>query len=163
PTPFSVIILPHPGTIAKYMGDAIMAFWNAPLDEPEHAEHGCRAALEMAARMEVLNRDWEQQSARTGRPFRHVNIGIGINTGQCCVGNLGSTYRFDYSAVGDEVNVTSRFEGLCKIYGVTAVVGDQVLARTKQFPALELDLVQVKGRRRPARIYTFLALLGADQ
>jgi adenylate cyclase len=83
------------------MGDAIMAFWNAPLDEPEHADHACRAALEMAARMEALNRNWEEQAAHTGRPFRHVNIGIGINTGQCCVGNLGSTYRFDYSAVGD--------------------------------------------------------------
>jgi adenylate cyclase len=159
-TPLSEIILAHRGTIDKYMGDAIMAFWNAPLDEPQHAAHACRAALEMAARMEALNRDWEEQAARTGRPFRHVNIGIGINTGQCCVGNLGSTYRFDYSAVGDEVNVTSRLEGLTKLYGVTAVVGEATLAKSgKQFPALELDVVAVKGRTRSTRVFTFLELL----
>jgi adenylate cyclase len=162
-TPLSEVILAHRGTIDKYMGDAIMAFWNAPLDEPQHAEQGCRAALEMAARMEVLNRDWERQAARTGRLFRHVNIGIGINTGQCCVGNLGSTYRFDYSAVGDEVNVTSRLEGLTKFYGVSTVIGEATLARSgKKFPALELDVVAVKGRTRSTRIYTFLELLGHE-
>jgi adenylate cyclase len=159
-TPLSEIILAHRGTIDKYMGDAVMAFWNAPLDEPEHAEHACRAALEMAAAMEALNRDWEEQAARTGQPFRHVNIGIGINTGQCCVGNLGSTYRFDYSAVGDEVNVTSRLEGLTKLYGVTAVVGEATLAKSGQkFPALELDVVAVKGRTRSTRVFTFIELL----
>ena len=162
-TPLSEIILAHRGTIDKYMGDAVMAFWNAPLDEPEHAEHACRAALEMAARMEALNRDWEQQAARTGRPFRHVNIGIGVNTGQCCVGNLGSTYRFDYSAVGDEVNVTSRLEGLTKLYGVTAVVGEATLAKSgRKFPALELDVVAVKGRTRSTRVFTFLELLSRE-
>jgi adenylate cyclase len=161
-SPLSEIILKHRGTIDKYMGDAVMAFWNAPLDDPDHAANACQAAIEMAERMNALNDRWQLQALETGRPFRRVSIGIGLNAGRCCVGNLGSTYRFDYSALGDEVNVTSRFEGLCKIYGVTAVVGDQVLARAKQFPALELDLVQVKGRRRPARIYTFLALLDAD-
>ena len=162
-TPLSEIILAHRGTIDKYMGDAIMAFWNAPLDEPQHAEQACRAALEMTAGMEALNRDWEQRAARSGRPFRHVNIGIGINTGQCCVGNLGSTYRFDYSAVGDEVNVTSRLEGLTKLYGVTAVVGDATLANSGQkFPALELDVVAVRGRTRSTRVHTFLQLLGQN-
>jgi adenylate cyclase len=162
-TPLSEIILAHRGTIDKYMGDAIMAFWNAPLDEPEHAEQACRAALEMAARMEALNQEWEQEAARIGRPFRHVNIGIGLNTGQCCVGNLGSTYRFDYSAVGDEVNVTSRLEGLSKLYGVTAVVSEATLRRsTRKFPALELDVVAVKGRTRSSRVYTFLELLGPE-
>src|SRR5260370_15769609 len=127
---------------------------------PIYAAHACGAALEMAARMEGLNRDWEEQAARTGRPFRHVNIGIGINTGECCVGNLGSTYRFDYSAVGDEVNVTSRLEGLTKLYGVTAVVGEATLAKSGQkVPALELDVVAVKGRTRSTRVFTFLELL----
>ena len=154
--------LAHRGTIDKYMGDAVMAFWNAPLDDPHHAEQACRAALEMAARMPALNREWEQRDARSGRPFRYVNIGIGINTGQCCVGNLGSTYRFDYSAVGDEVNVTSRLEGLTKLYGVTAVVAEATLAKSAtKFPTLELDVVAVKGRKRSTRVYTFLELLGA--
>jgi adenylate cyclase len=113
--------------------------------------------------MEALNQDWEQQAARAGRPFRHVNIGMGINTGQCCVGNLGSTYRFDYSAVGDEVNVTSRLEGLTKLYGVTAVVSEATLAKSKQkFPTLELDVVAVKGRTRSTRVYTFQELLRVE-
>jgi adenylate cyclase len=162
-TPLSEVILTHRGTIDKYMGDAIMAFWNAPLDEREHAEQACTAALEMAAAMERLNEHWERQSARTGRPFRHASIGIGINTGQCCVGNLGSTYRFDYSAVGDEVNVTSRLEGLTKVYGVTAVVAEATLEKSRRkFPALELDVVAVKGRTRATRVYTLLELLGQE-
>jgi len=160
-TPLSEIILAHRGTIDKYMGDAIMAFWNAPLDDPHHADHACQSALEMTARMEALNQHWEQQAEAAERAFRRVNIGIGINTGECCVGNLGSTLRFDYSAVGDEVNVTSRLEGLTKIYGVTAILGERTLTKTgKRFAALELDLVAVKGRTRPSRIYTLLGLLG---
>jgi len=159
----SEIILERRGTIDKYMGDAIMAFWNAPLDDPDHAAHACRAAIEMARRMEELNQHWRARANAGGRAFREVNIGIGINTGRCCVGNLGSTHRFDYSALGDEVNVTSRLESLSKIYGVTAVVADQVLARAKEFPTLELDSVQVKGRTRPVCIHTFLELLGADR
>jgi adenylate cyclase len=162
-SPLSEIILKHRGTIDKYMGDAVMAFWNAPLDDPDHAANACRAAIEMAERMGALNRRWQMQACEAGRPFPMVHIGIGLNAGRCCVGNLGSTYRFDYSALGDEVNVTSRLEGLSKVYGVTAVVADQVLARANHFPAIELDLVQVKGRQRPVRIYTFLALLNANQ
>lgn len=162
-SPLSEIILERRGTIDKYMGDAIMAFWNAPLDDPDHAAHACRAAIEMARRMEVLNGHWRARASTTGRTFAEVQIGIGINTGRCCVGNLGSTYRFDYSALGDEVNVTSRLESLSKIYGVTAVVADQVRAQAKDFPTLELDTVQVKGRTRSVCIHTFLELLGADR
>jgi len=162
-TPLSEIILAHRGTIDKYMGDSVMAFWNAPLDEPAHAEQACGAALEMVAKMEALNAKWERESAWTGRPFRHVNIGIGINTGECCVGNLGSIYRFDYSAVGDEVNVTSRLEGLTKLYGVTAVIAEATLTKSKRkFPALELDVVAVRGRTRSTRIFVFLELLTRD-
>ena len=162
-SPLSEIILERRGTIDKYMGDAIMAFWNAPLDDPDHAAHACHAAIEMARRMEELNQHWRARANTRGSTFSEVHIGIGISTGRCCVGNLGSTHRFDYSALGDEVNVTSRLESLSKIYGVTAVVAGKVLARAKDFPTLELDSVQVKGRTRPVCIHTFLELLDADR
>ena len=162
-TPLSEAILSHRGTIDKYMGDAVMAFWNAPLDDPQHADHACEAAVEMATRLNALNLQWAQQAAAAQRPFDEVRIGIGINTGECCVGNFGSSVRFDYSAIGDEVNVTSRLEGLSKIYGLAAVVSERTLATAKaDFPLLELDIVMVKGRGRANRIYTLLQLLGDD-
>jgi adenylate cyclase len=160
-TPLSEIILERRGTIDKYMGDAIMAFWNAPLDDPNHKAHACGAAVEMAKKMSELNGRWRQQAEANGRSFQPVRIGIGLNSGECCVGNLGSTMRFDYSAIGDEVNVTSRFEGLTKMYGVPTAVGERALS--PDFPVLELDYIQVKGRKRPEKIYTFLELLGTDQ
>ncbi|KAB2858714.1 MAG: adenylate/guanylate cyclase domain-containing protein, partial [Bauldia sp.] len=123
-TPLSAIILEERGTIDKYMGDAIMAFWNAPLDDADHANHACRAALAMTVAMAGLNRKWKAEAAAAGRAFHRVAIGIGINTGDCCVGNLGSEQRFDYSAIGDDVNIASRFEGLCRLYGVPIVVGE---------------------------------------
>jgi adenylate cyclase len=162
-TPLSEVILAYHGTIDKYIGDAIMAFWNAPLDDSEHARQACLAAVDMAARMRELNRRWRESAAADGREFKEVRIGIGINTGNCCVGNLGSAQRFDYSAIGDEVNIASRFEGLSKAYGMTAIVGERTVADSGPFPAVELDLVRVKGRERPARIYTLLDLLeGGD-
>ncbi len=107
-------------------------------------------ALDMAARMDELNRDWRERATAAGRKFALVKIGIGVNTGNCCVGNLGSAQRFDYSAIGDEVNVASRFEGLSKTYGVTAIAGERTIGDSGPFPALELDLVRVKGRVQPA-------------
>ena len=161
-TPLSEAILNHRGTVDKYMGDAIMAFWNAPLDDPQHADHACEAALEMMAKLKTLNQQLAQQNI-SQRMFQEVKIGIGINTGECCVGNFGSSIRFDYSAIGDEVNVTSRLEGLSKIYGVASVVGERTLAQAKRkFPVLELDNVVVKGRERATRIYTLLQILGED-
>jgi adenylate cyclase len=160
-TPLSEAILNHRGTVDKYMGDGIMAFWNAPLDDPKHANHACEAALEMAAKLKGLNQQWAQRTTPE-RPFQEVKIGIGIHTGECCVGNFGSSIRFDYSAMGDDVNVTSRLEGLSKVYGVTAVVGERTVMEAKQDLVLELDSVMVKGRTRPTRIYTFLQLLGDD-
>ncbi len=161
-TPLSETILAHRGTIDKYIGDSIMAFWNAPLDEPDHAELACRSALQMAQQMKVLNKEWQQRAEEAGHVYKSVNIGIGLNTGNCCVGNLGSTQRFDYSAIGDEVNIASRFEGLSKTYGVHAIVGQRTINDSKVVGALELDLVRVKGRARPTTIYTFLDLLGDD-
>jgi len=160
-SPLTEIILEQRGTIDKYMGDAIMAFWNAPLDDPEHRTHACHAALKMVAKMDELNEIWRQRAEAEQRPYKRVNIGMGLNTGQCCVGNLGSTYRFDYSAIGDDVNITSRFEGLTKVYGVPAIAGQRSLA--PDIAALELDTVAVKGRTRPTQIYTFLEMLGGER
>ena len=115
----------------------------------------------MAAKMDELNEQWRVKVQASHHPFQRVSIGIGLNSGECCVGNLGSTLRFDYSAIGDEVNVTSRFEGLTKIYGLTAVAGQRALS--PEFRTLEVDLVQVKGRTVPEKIYTFLQLLRADE
>jgi adenylate cyclase len=160
-SPLTEIILEQRGTIDKYMGDAIMAFWNAPLNDPDHTSHACHAALKMVAKMDELNEMWRQRAEAAQRTFKRVHIGMGLNTGPCCVGNLGSTYRFDYSAIGDDVNVTSRFEGLTKIYGVPAVAGQRSLA--PGINALELDMVAVKGRTRPTQIYTFVDMLGGEK
>jgi adenylate cyclase len=162
-SPLSEIILAHRGTIDKYMGDAIMAFWNAPLDDADHATNACGAALRMIEKMDELNEEWKERARLGNSSFQPVKIGIGVNTGRCCVGNLGSSVRFDYSAIGDEVNVASRFEGLTKIYGVSSVIGDQTLALTQSFPALELDVVQVKGRTQATRIYTLIEPLSVGQ
>ena len=156
-TPLSAIILENRGTIDKYMGDAIMAFWNAPLDDPQHAAHACQSAIAMARKMEV-NRHWSARAAAAQRPFKSVRIGIGINSGSCCVGNLGSTLRFDYSAIGRRRERDVLPEGLSKIYGVTAVVGERTMTAAP-FPGFELDSVRVKGRSGSTRLFTFLELL----
>jgi adenylate cyclase len=148
-TPLSEIVLKHRGTIDKYIGDAIMAFWNAPLDEPGHAAQACRSALEIAARMEELNRQWSARAQSDKQPYQIVRVGIGINTGKCCVGNLGSVQRFDYSAIGDEVNIASRFEGLAKVYGLTAIIGARTVEESPAFPALEVD--RSGSRAAPSR------------
>jgi adenylate cyclase len=155
-TPMTDIILGRRGTIDKYMGDAIMAFWNAPLDDAEHAANGCRAALAMIADLNQLNQTWRQEAEREGRPFRPVDIGIGLNSGLCCVGNMGSDQRFDYSVLGDDVNLASRLEGQSKTYGVSIVIGENTRARAAGFAMLELDLIKVKGKTKPVRIFTLI-------
>jgi adenylate cyclase len=159
-TPLSDIILQERGTIDKFMGDAIMAFWNAPLDVDDHARRACRSAIGMAGTMAGLNRGWQERARIAGRPFSPVMIGIGINTGQCCVGNLGSKQRFDYSAIGDEVNVTSRLEGLTKLYGLPVVAGEPTVNRCPGLDVIEIDLIKVKGRARPVRIFGLADVLG---
>ena len=161
-TPLSDIILRERGTIDKYMGDGIMAFWNAPLDVNEHAQRACRCANQMVAKMADLNQIWRERARAAGRPFREISIGIGVNTGDCCVGNLGTERRFDYSAIGDEVNVTSRLEHLTKLYGLPAVIGEPTVAQCRGLAFLELDLVQVKGRATPTRIFTLADVLGCN-
>lgn len=155
-TPLSEIILDEKGTIDKYMGDSVMAFWNAPLDDPDHAENACRAALRMAGEMEALNAQWRDQAATAGRPYRPVKIGIGLNTGEVCVGNLGSERRFDYSVIGDNVNVASRLEGQCKVYNVPIITGEPTASRASSFAFIEIDLVKVKGRKTVTRVFTLI-------
>jgi adenylate cyclase len=158
-TPLSKIILEEQGTIDKFMGDAVMAFWNAPLDDSEHAKHACQAALRIMQEMPGLNEHWRNEAALKGRSFNPVKIGIGLNTGVCCVGNLGSETRFDYSVIGDNVNVASRLEGQSKMYDVVTIVGESTTARAPDFAFLELDLLKVKGKTEATRIF---ALLGDD-
>jgi adenylate cyclase len=155
-TPLSNIILEEQGTIDKFMGDAVMAFWNAPLEDPEHPSHACSAALRMMAGMRELNERWAEEAAAKDRPFKPVKIGIGLNTGLCCVGNLGTETRFDYSVIGDNVNVASRLEGQSKTYDVGTVVGESTTARAPDFAFLELDLLKVKGKTGATRIFAML-------
>ncbi len=155
-TPLSNIILDEQGTIDKFMGDAVMAFWNAPLDDEAHASHACSAALRMMNEMRTLNARWREEAEAKGRPFKPVKLGIGLNTGLCCVGNLGSETRFDYSVIGDNVNVASRLEGQSKTYDVGTVVGETTTARAPDFAFLELDLLKVKGKTEATRIFALL-------
>ena len=146
-------ILHHKGTIDKYMGDAVMAFWNAPTDDEEHAAASCRAALKMMADVEQLNQQ-RKDEAEDGEDVLPINVGIGINTGSCVVGNMGSGNRFDYTALGDTVNLGSRLEGQSKTYGIDIVLGALTAeAVSDRFAVLELDLIRVKGKNEPERIF----------
>lgn len=156
-TPLSESILAHRGYIDKYMGDAIMAFWNAPLDDPEHARNACRAALAMLKDVEQLNREWKAEAEAGGRAFTPVRIGIGLNTAKCCVGNFGSEQRLSYSVIGDGVNVASRLEGRSKTYGVPIVLGEATAQLAPEFDSLEIDFVSVKGRHEPLHVFALFA------
>jgi adenylate cyclase len=160
-TPLTNTIVDHQGTIDKYIGDAVMAFWNAPLNVPDHELQACAAALDMMSRLEVLNRERREEAKNADELFLPFRIGIGINTGRCVVGNLGSDLRFNYSVLGDPVNVASRLEGQTKFYGVPVIIGSRTAAKAKEkFALLELDLIAVKGKTEPETIY---ALLGGDE
>ena len=158
-TPMTNVILDRRGTIDKYMGDCIMAFWNAPLDDADHVRNGCRSALVMMDRLGPLNEELRKEAEEEGRKDVPIKIGIGLNTGECCVGNMGSDLRFDYSVLGDDVNLTSRLEGQSKSYGVDIVIGENTQVRADGFATLELDLIQVKGKTVPVRIF---ALMGDE-
>jgi adenylate cyclase len=152
-TPMTDAVLQEMGTVDKYMGDAIMAFWNAPLDDAAHAAHAVNAALAMRKTLAELNRRWADRAAESGHAFHPVKFGVGLNTGECCVGNLGSTRRFDYSAIGDEVNVASRLEGASKVLGVDIVASDLTRAEAPGFAWLEVDRLVLKGKTRPTPVY----------
>jgi adenylate cyclase len=153
-TPLTNAILDRKGTIDKYMGDAIMAFWNAPLDDKEHQINACEAALDMLEQVDALNKEREEEAAEGGHAYIPLNIGVGLNTGTCVVGNMGSDLRFDYSVFGDSVNLASRLEGQSKEYGFPIIVGSTTaLAAKDRFAILELDFIMVKGKTEPEVIY----------
>jgi adenylate cyclase len=160
-TPLTNAIIEHKGTIDKYMGDAIMAFWNAPLNDADHEINACEAALEMLRRVDTLNGQREQQAKENGQRFIPLKVGVGINTGRCVVGNMGSDLRFNYSVLGDPVNLASRLEGQSKNYGLPIILGSRTASAVgDKFAVLELDCITVKGKTEPESVYTVLG--GAD-
>jgi adenylate cyclase len=157
-TPMTDILLGRKATVDKYIGDAIVAFWNAPLDDPDHPRNAARAALAMVEQLKVMNAAGPRDSGRIWPG--EVKIGIGLNTGLCCVGNMGSAQRLSYSLIGDTVNLAARIEGLTKIYGTPIALGGEIAARLEGFALLELDRVRVVGRDMPETLY---ALIGDEQ
>jgi adenylate cyclase len=155
-TPMTGIILDRKGTIDKYMGDCIMAFWNAPIEDEDQIVHACDAALTMVEQAHELNLQIERECVEEGRPFFPIKMGVGINTGEVFVGNMGSDQRFDYSVIGDDVNLASRLEGQSKTYGVLIVIGESTRREAEGFAALELDMIRVKGKQEAVRIFTLL-------
>jgi adenylate cyclase len=146
------IVFKTNGTLDKYIGDAVMAFWGAPFEEPGHAAKACHAALEMMKRVRELQKLWEAQ----GKPS--LEIGIGLNTGVASVGNMGSVLRYGYTVLGDTVNLSSRLEGLNKDYGTHIIVNETTYEGVKGdgFVFRELDLIRVKGKLQPVTIYQLM-------
>ena len=143
------IVLKKNGLVDKYIGDAIMAFWGAPLDNPKHAESAAETVIEMKRKLEELQKNWKTR----GMPV--VNIGVGLNTGNVIVGNMGSKQRFDYTVMGDTVNLASRLEGTTKEYGVLSIVSETTYDKIKDkgFVCRELDFIKVKGKNKPIKIF----------
>jgi adenylate cyclase len=153
-TPLTNAILARKGYIDKYMGDAIMAFWNAPLDDKEHELNACEAAIDMLERIDELNKLREVEAKEGGQTFFPIKVGVGLNTGIGVVGNMGSDLKFNYSVLGDSVNLASRLEGQSKEYGFPIIVGSKTaLAVKEKFAILELDFIMVKGKKEPEVIY----------
>jgi adenylate cyclase len=151
-TEMTRVIFKNRGTLDKYMGDAVMAFWGAPFDEPRHAEKSCRGALDMMAKLRELQVAWKAE----GRPV--LEIGIGINSGVASVGNMGSKLRKGYTAMGDSVNLASRLEGLNKDFGTRILISEFTFGQIAgaKFVIRELDLIRVKGKSQPVKIYELL-------
>jgi adenylate cyclase len=152
-TPLSRVIYKHRGTIDKYMGDCIMAFWGAPLPDPIHARNAILAGIEMQATLKAL------QPYFRGRGWPEIRAGIGINTGRVSVGNMGSEVRVAYTVMGDEVNLASRLEGITKQYGVDIIVGENTKNAVPDFIYRELDHVRVKGKDKPVAIFEPMGLV----
>jgi adenylate cyclase len=151
------VVFRHYGLLDKYVGDAVMAFWGAPVDAPDHAARGCRAALDMLVALRTLHERWRAQ----GLPL--LEMRIGINSGEAVVGNFGSAQRFSYTAMGDDVNLASRLEGLNKEYGTTMLVADATRqAVGDEFVCREIDRVRVKGRTQPVAVHEVLGRRADD-
>lgn len=153
-TPMTDVILAHEGTIDKYIGDAIVAFWNAPLDVPDHTRRAVTASLVMRDALAAYNVRQAALAPSDPKAVQNVRMGIGLNVGDCSVGNMGSVQRFDYSALGDPVNVAARLELLTKSYGVDVLASPAVHDRTSGFAWLEVDEVRVKGRVARTKLFT---------
>uniref|UniRef100_UPI004057978D CHASE2 domain-containing protein n=1 Tax=Candidatus Electrothrix sp. TaxID=2170559 RepID=UPI004057978D len=153
-TPMTGAIMERRGTVDKFIGDAIMAFWNAPLNTPDHISHSCECALAMLQALEKLNTSWKQ------RGLPEVRIGMGIHCGVARVGNMGSQQRFDYTVIGDSVNLASRLEGLTRIYDVDILVSDAVYTclHKSHFFFRQIDTVRVLGKQFPVTIYQLMGL-----
>ena len=150
-TPMTNIIMNNGGTIDKYMGDCIMAFWNAPLDVENQRKMAIKTSHEMIAHLRKLNVELEEENSLP------INVGIGLNTGDVVVGNMGSDQRFDYSCLGDAVNLASRLEGQSKEYGLELILGEETARDMEdEFVVLELDKVAVKGKTEGVKIFTSL-------
>lgn len=151
-TAMTDIILARNGTVDKYMGDAIMAFWGAPLPDPDHAYHCCQTCLEQMEKLHQMQTQWRAEG-------RHIiDIGIGVNTGEMTVGNMGSSQRFDYTILGDAVNLGSRLEGTNKDYGTNIIINETTHAIVKdRFITRQLDRIRVKGKLEPVEIYELIA------
>lgn len=156
-TPMTRLVLEEGGTLDKYMGDALMAFFGAPVVQPDHAVKACRAALAMTAKLVELNAGW--RAAGKLPEGAEVGIGIGLNSGEMSVGNMGSEDVFDYTVIGDNVNLGSRIEGLNKMYGTQVLVSGATVAAAGEdrFLFRELDRVRVKGKTEPVAIYELMA------
>ncbi|MFC5082823.1 CHASE2 domain-containing protein [Microvirga arabica] len=153
--PLSEAVLAEGGTIDKYIGDCVMAFWNAPLPSPDHPLKAARAAMRMLEAVKNLNAELQREMGEDAPRFA---IGVGINTGDCVVGNVGSRWRYDYSVLGDTVNLASRLESLSKEYGVSIVLGPATAkALQEHFVIIELDRIAVKGRSEKSAIFTIVA------
>jgi adenylate cyclase len=152
-TPMTRVIHQHRGTIDKYMGDAIMGFWGAPLEDPLHARHAVEAAIDMVERLPEINQRFRE------RGWPEINIGVGLNTGVMSVGNMGSEFRMAYTVMGDAVNLGSRLEGLTKQYGVNIIVSEFTVAAAPMFVYRELDRVRVKGKEEPVVIFEPVAAM----
>jgi len=151
------IILDGKGVVDKFIGDAIMAFWGAPIKEEEHEKLACKTALEMLRKLEELQPKWKKENLPA------IDIGVGINAGEAIIGNMGSDRRFDYTAIGDTVNLASRLEGINKQYGTRIVISESTYKRIKDdFLTRQLDTVRVKGKKEPAIIYELVGI-NADE
>jgi len=156
-TPLSDAILAHDGTIDKYMGDCVMAFWNAPMDVADHEAQACAAALDMLRALDALNAERRAEAEEAGAAYVPLRVGVGLNTGDCVVGNMGTATRFDYSVLGDAVNLAARLEAYSNEYGVPVVLGEETAAKAAAgFALLELDRIAVKGKTEAVTIYGLL-------
>ena len=155
-TAMTTAILEHDGTIDKYIGDAIMAFWNAPVADDTHVRDACLAALAMSRALDRLNAELTQREGPLQGLAQPLNFGVGINTGPCLVGNMGSRQRFNYSVIGDVVNIASRIEGQTKSFGVRILIGEDSAKQVTEMALLEVDAIQLRGKSGTTRVYTLL-------